>query len=472
MLGECLDRDRMSKLSWISQTVVGTLGPLLVVAGCSLSDADFSDPRVRDVSESDDSTQDVPSSVAEASDSGDGGGESGGEAPIVPIDEAVDPYAGTVRLVPASPLAQSTEAGAHVDHVPRIRALGSDDEPLVGVEVSFEVARGAGSVVAQEVTVTDADGYASSLGWRLGKLVGTYRLKASAPTLGIARPLTFEADAHSDFHIDLVFVSEPTPDQFKVFDTARRRWEGIILNALPMVEGNLGEFARNCGFEIDDEPYESDGITIFVDLGPIDGPNKTLGRAGPCLLRAVDGSPAFGGMTLDTADLDVLEAHGYLEAVILHEMGHVIGFGTAWGAAGLLENPSLPDHQGADTHFTGDSARVAFEEILGGVAYESGQIVPVANDSVRGSSDGHWREDVFGNELMTPILTGHESHLPVSLVTIASLADLSFYETNLRVADPFVLPSTQQAVLASNSPSEPPLMQGCELVHPTAVIMP
>lgn len=136
-----------------------------------------------------------------------------------------------------------------------------------------------------------------------------------------------------------------------------------------------------------------------------------------------------------------------------------------------MENPSLPDNEDADTHFTGDSARVAFEEILGGSEYTGGQIVPVANEAIRGSSDGHWREDVFGSELMTPILTGREASLPLSLVTIASLQDLGFYETNLNVADPFVMPFTQASILASH-PAGEPLMDGCELIQPKFMITP
>src|SRR5690606_3097193 len=127
-----------------------------------------------------------------------------------------------------------------------------------------------------------------------------------------------------------------TPTQFAVFEAARRRWEGIVLNALPPVSGNLADFAATCGYTVDDEWYESDGLTIFVELERIDGPSKVLGRAGPCLLRGSDGSPAFGGMTLDTDDLAVLETHGYLEGVVLHEMGHVLGIGTVWAQAGLL----------------------------------------------------------------------------------------------------------------------------------------
>lgn len=393
--------------------------------------------------------------------------------PVVeaPAEVAPDPGAGTLRLIPVSSVRQETEAGAQVDEAPGVRVMSPSDEPLAGIEVVFTVTSGPEGALAHQIATSDQQGYAWSQSWRLGNLVGDYTVSASAPELEGVAPVNFVAEAKSAFHIDLIFTREPTPAQFDVFDAARRRWEGVILNALPRVEGQLAHFAANCGFTVDDEPYSSDGLTIFVELAPIDGPNRTLGRAGPCLLRGADGSPAFGGMVLDTADLDVLESRGYLESVVLHEMGHVIGFGTTWGGAGLIEDPSLPDNEGADTHFTGEGAGVAFEEVLGGFEYTGGQIVPVANGAIRGSSDGHWREDVFGSELMTPILTGHESSLPLSLVTIASLQDLGFYETNLNVADPFVMPFTQASILASHAAGEP-LMDGCELIQPKFMITP
>ena len=53
-------------------------------------------------------------------------------------------------------------------------------------------------------------------------------------------------------------------------------------------------------------------------------------------------------------------------------------------------------------------------------------------------ADSHWRESVFGHELMTPILNvGQEQ--PLSAVTIQSLADLG-YGVDLSHAESFSLP--------------------------------
>lgn len=392
--------------------------------------------------------------------------ESGGGASIPGWDDSP----GTFRLVPTVAVVQRVVPGNAVSSVPGVRVMNEDDEPMAGVEVVFELAAGQAGYLARDSVMSDANGFASAGRWSVGNLVGDYTLNASVPEFEAIEPLPFIARAATDYHIELVFTTDPTPEQYAVFDKARRRWEGVILNALPAVEGSLADYAESCGYVVEDRWVHTEGLTLFIELGPIDGPNKTLGRAGPCLLRAADNSPVFGGMTLDTADLDLLQSRGYLESVILHEMGHVLGIGTVWGHLDLLANPSIPDADGADTHFRGDHAKVAFEGLLGAFDYTDGQIVPVANQGVRGSSDGHWREDVLGNELMTPTLTGRESALPLSMLTIASLADLGFYETNARVADPFVLPYKQATLQTQDFANEPSLMDGCSLMEPKFVV--
>ena len=54
-----------------------------------------------------------------------------------------------------------------------------------------------------------------------------------------------------------------------------------------------------------------------------------------------------------------------------------------------------------------------------------------------GSQDGHWRESVFGNEIMSPFVSDHVE--PLSAITIQSLADLG-YSVDVSKADPYRLP--------------------------------
>ncbi len=60
--------------------------------------------------------------------------------------------------------------------------------------------------------------------------------------------------------------------------------------------------------------------------------------------------------------------------------------------------------------------------------------MPVENDPAQGGVDSHWRQTVFGNELMSS--WGGE---PISAITIQSLADIG-YTVDVGQADPYTLP--------------------------------
>lgn len=70
--------------------------------------------------------------------------------------------------------------------------------------------------------------------------------------------------------------------------------------------------------------------------------------------------------------------------------------------------------------------------------------VPVANTGGLGTREGHWRELVFGNEVMTGLFAGGIN--PLSRVTIAALQDMG-YEVNYDAADEFRLPTPVELVM-------------------------
>ena len=117
-----------------------------------------------------------------------------------------------------------------------------------------------------------------------------------------------------------------------------------------------------------------------------------------------------------------------LHFTALHEIGHVLGFGTLWDDFGYLQDPAgAAASRSPDTHFGGALATAAFN-LAGGTSYP-GAKVPVENDSARypAAQDLHWRESVFGNELMTGGVRGIRGTFePLSSVTVASLADLGY----------------------------------------------
>ena len=154
-----------------------------------------------------------------------------------------------------------------------------------------------------------------------------------------------------------------------------------------------------------------------------------------------------------------------LNEVAVHEMAHVLGFGTLWGRFNLLRLPSIVGNRpvpGRDTHFTGRRAIAAFDR-LGGRSYFRNK-VPVENDTTiygPGSLDGHWRESVFGNENMTPSI---DRGSMVSILTIESFADLG-YQVNTNAAEPYRLPR-----VVSSSESELIILENDILEGPISVV--
>jgi hypothetical protein len=210
-----------------------------------------------------------------------------------------------------------------------------------------------------------------------------------------------------------------TASQQAIFRQAAARWQQIIIGDLPA--------ATYQGVAVDD-------VLIDASAMAIDGAGGVLGEAGPDALRAGSHLPIHGTMEFDTADLVSLESSGQLYEVVLHEMGHVLGIGTIWQQLGLLTGAGT-----TNPRFTGAQATAAYNALFGTNATS----VPVEGlPSEAGSRDSHWRESVFGAELMTPYISGAGN--PISRVTVASLADLG-YTVNLAAADAYTPPSASRA---------------------------
>jgi hypothetical protein len=216
-----------------------------------------------------------------------------------------------------------------------------------------------------------------------------------------------------------------TPAYAPAFAAAAARWEEVITGDLPNV--SLAYGGGSCHGAVDETV---DDLIIFVKVESIDGVGGALGQAGPCFIRSNGGLPITGQLRLDEDDLNEAQGLGILEALVLHEMGHVLGFGTLWESQGLIADAGSPD-----PYFTGSEAKSAFNDIGGG-AY-AGTPVPVENTGGTGTRDGHWRESVFDAELLTGWLNVGSSN-PLSSVSAASLADAG-YAVDSSAADGFSL---------------------------------
>lgn len=229
------------------------------------------------------------------------------------------------------------------------------------------------------------------------------------------------------FFINLNLGPGLTLSQQSLFTTAASTWMGLLPNYRPGI--SLSQ------------------LNINADATLIDGVGGILGSAGPTstVLQGGFRLASNGSMQFDTADLANLESSGGLLAVILHEMAHVMGFGTLWTNNGVYANGS-----GA---YTGANALAAYRTEFNQQAALS---IPVELGGGSGTANGHWDEvdggsantgrvSSFGDmrfELMTGWLN---TPYFISNTTIQSFVDIGFSTT--AVPEPATLASFSSGAL-------------------------
>lgn len=235
--------------------------------------------------------------------------------------------------------------------------------------------------------------------------------------------LTTVTASASTFNIVVHFEGGLTTSQQAIFGDAETFWENAIT-------GYQSTAAHG--------PLMINAAGTFIDgLGGI------LAYAGPRFGQIADGftTAIQGTMTFDSGDLEALETSGTLLDVILHEMAHVIGFGTLWntdsiGGAFAGTQSVYVDDTG---QYTGANALAAYQAEFDPTA----TFVPVELDGGRGTANGHWDETWAGGT--QELLTGYlDAPTFISDTTIASFADIG-YTVDLTANDfvtPVPLPSS------------------------------
>jgi hypothetical protein len=117
----------------------------------------------------------------------------------------------------------------------------------------------------------------------------------------------------------------------------------------------------------------------------------------------------------------------YFKGLMIHEFGHVLGIGTTgWNENNLINRSSA-------TYNANTDAGWAYGELLGTFRPTA---IPLTTGVGDGSDYAHWREQVFGDEIMTHAA---DSNYPLSQMTIASLRDIG-WNVNYGAADNYSLP--------------------------------
>ncbi|HTT69256.1 MAG TPA: leishmanolysin-related zinc metalloendopeptidase [Gemmatimonadales bacterium] len=348
--------------------------------------------------------------------------------------------------------------GYGVNVRPAVLVTDAGSGPVPNATVTFAVTGGGGSVTGGTAT-TNAAGMAQVGKWTLGGGAGVNTLTATVTGSGIAgNPITFtDTSVAPGYTIQIQFFGPaPSVAESAAVDSAVAKWQRIIYRPIQPI--TISEPAGTCAAGTPAINQTITNLLIQVKFDSIDGPNNILGEAGPCLVRANGtsaGLTAVGVIVLDTADVANLITNGLLNVVVLHEMSHVIGFGTLWGPPtpqyGIFAN-CLQDTSGVgnpqDTYFSCAKARAAFDSI-GGTSYTGASLSPPGGNKVpvencgasspvgcgAGTVNSHWREPVFVNELMTGYVNAGAN--PLSLITVAAQEDLG-YSVNYDAADSFV----------------------------------
>ncbi|BBD63392.1 hypothetical protein NIES2109_62420 (plasmid) [Nostoc sp. HK-01] len=220
----------------------------------------------------------------------------------------------------------------------------------------------------------------------------------------------FESKVAEPFNIDLEFADGLTASQQAIIQAATKSVEAMIAQGLPtaIVDGKL----------IDD-------VNFKISVTNLDGEGGTAAQTKIDFMRFGTMLPAQSITQFDAADIAELEHSGELFSVVQHELLHGLGFGNLWEAKGLVDYAGTPL-----TQYNGKEAVKAFNE-LGGLTDH----IALENQG-DGSAGLHWNDSLFQDEVMTADYNnGKGRNAPISLVTIASLADLG-YQVNLNRATP------------------------------------
>ena len=185
---------------------------------------------------------------------------------------------------------------------------------------------------------------------------------------------------------DIVINYTGDPQFQSAFDNAEAVWESILPSRIGGTPGN---------------PVNT--LTIDASVGPIDGPAIGPGN----VLATAEPTTAFGAggflystegeIAIDSADITTLSNGGTFEAVILHEIGHVLGFGGfLWDFHGLYGDTTSATSVG---QYVGVNGLEQYNQEFG----LRELFIPIENNGGPGTEDIHFDEETFGLPLNNDI---------------------------------------------------------------------
>jgi len=212
------------------------------------------------------------------------------------------------------------------------------------------------------------------------------------------------------------------------------RWEKVIVGDLPSVRGEdlEGKVPICTGL-----PAIVDDIYMCAHDPYIDGTYGVIGSAGWRRGRYLTNGkylPIAGEIRFDQKDIERLmqeRPHAW-NALLLHEIGHVLGIGTLWD--------DVVTNKGTESDpnwvYNGEHACNQWSSLEG-----CSGCPPIENDYGYGTAGKHWDEKILDTEVMTGFV--EREFVPLSRITVGSLEDIG-YEVDYSGADEFPSPCSNR----------------------------
>lgn len=248
-------------------------------------------------------------------------------------------------------------------------------------------------------------------GWVIATRPGTVSIRGRASGFAVFDTLVSLQPSASDIRLTpngaaVVFPARVTVAMSRV----QARLRQIVRLTPAGAQVRLDRFACE-NIEAIDERVN--GIRLLVVLGLL--ADRTIGLAGPCVLRENQGLPLLGSITLDSAKIKQIP-DSLLEQLLLHESLHVMGIGVLWNTP-AYGGHVVGNFEAPDPIFTGPAALRGWARIRGAAAITS-RPIPIEIGTL-----GHWRSPALANELMAGRLLAGQA---LSAITVGALRDVGW----------------------------------------------